>query len=111
MSCKRGEHAQPRRRYRVNIIHAGSTRQTPPDGRLRQQRLKARAHVRQVMLQQVNAARVAAIRLPPEPRRKRTFRHQVFLLEKPTASESLPCVIIAPGCYGRLPRSNLLMRE
>ena len=49
----RGEQRQARRRLVVERGEAAAPGQAPPDGRLRQQRLEARAHVGHVVLEQV----------------------------------------------------------
>ena len=65
----RGEQRQARRRLVVERGEAAAPGQAPPDGRLRQQRLEARAHVGKVVLEQVDLLRpglAVGPRLRPE---------------------------------------------
>ena len=55
---------QPRSRRAIKVFPAGGVRQSLPDDGLSQQCLKARGHICQMVLQQVDAVGVIAVRLP-----------------------------------------------
>ena len=62
---QRGENAEARRSCLVDVIHFCRVSETPAYGRLKQESLEARADISEVVLQQVNAARVLSVRLCP----------------------------------------------
>ena len=67
---KRGEYAQPCDRCRIQVMQATRAGQAPSDSGLGQQCFQARPHIRQVMLQQVNALGTSlpvGVCLGPEP--------------------------------------------